>query len=48
MKKYNLAPGDFPDISDMQGKLREFDFSKFQAEVYWWRLVELLVEILSN
>ena len=31
MKKYNLAPGDFPDISDMQGKLREFDFSKFQV-----------------
>jgi EH domain-containing protein 1 len=31
MKKYNLAPGDFPDIADFQSKLKEFDFSKFQA-----------------
>lgn len=31
MKKYNLAPGDFPDLPDMQAKLREFDFSKFQV-----------------
>mmetsp|Transcript_19381 Transcript_19381/g.39114 ORF Transcript_19381/g.39114 Transcript_19381/m.39114 type:complete len:534 (-) Transcript_19381:257-1858(-) len=31
MKKYNLAPGDFPDLPDMQSKLREFDFTKFQV-----------------
>lgn len=31
MKKYNLAPGDFPDLADMQSKLKEFDFSKFQV-----------------
>lgn len=31
MKKYNLAPGDFPDLPDMQAKLKEFDFSKFQV-----------------
>jgi hypothetical protein len=31
MKKYNLAPGDFPDLADFQSKLKEFDFSKFQV-----------------
>lgn len=31
MKKYNLAPGDFPDITDFQNKLKEHDFSKFQS-----------------
>lgn len=30
MKKYNLAPGDFPDIAEFQKTLKEFDFSKFQ------------------
>ena len=29
MKKYNLAPGDFPDIDDFRSKLQEQDFSKF-------------------
>lgn len=31
MKKYNLAPGDFPDIAEFQKALAEFDFSKFQV-----------------
>jgi EH domain-containing protein 1 len=31
MKKWSLAPGDFPDISDFQEKLREQDFSKFHS-----------------
>jgi hypothetical protein len=31
MKKYNLAPGDFPDIEDFKSKLRESDFSKFHS-----------------
>ena len=31
MKKYNLAPGDFPDIAEFQKSLAEFDFSKFQV-----------------
>eukprot|EP01040_Poterioochromonas_malhamensis_P016421 gene16421-18627_t len=30
MKKYNLAFGDFPEISDFKAKLAEHDFSKFQ------------------
>ena len=29
MRKYDLAPGDFPDIADFQAKLQEMDFSKF-------------------
>ena len=29
MKKYNLSPGDFPDIQDFQMKLSEQDFTKF-------------------
>lgn len=31
MKKWSLAPGDFPDIVDFQEKLREQDFSKFHS-----------------
>lgn len=31
MKKYNLAPGDFPEISDFKGKLAEHDFTKFHS-----------------
>lgn len=31
MKRYNLSPGDFPDIEDFRSKLREQDFSKFAA-----------------
>lgn len=31
LKKYNLAPGDFPDIEDFRAKLKELDFTKFSA-----------------
>ncbi len=31
MKKFNLAPGDFPDMVDFQGKLAEQDFTKFHS-----------------
>lgn len=29
MKRYNLAPGDFPEIKDFKSKLEEQDFAKF-------------------
>jgi EH domain-containing protein 1 len=29
LKKYNLAPGDFPELNDFRTKLTEQDFSKF-------------------
>eukprot|EP00521_Asterionellopsis_glacialis_P006908 CAMPEP_0195289714 /NCGR_PEP_ID=MMETSP0707-20130614/5869_1 /TAXON_ID=33640 /ORGANISM="Asterionellopsis glacialis, Strain CCMP134" /LENGTH=578 /DNA_ID=CAMNT_0040349747 /DNA_START=278 /DNA_END=2014 /DNA_ORIENTATION=+ len=31
LKKYNLSPGDFPDISLFQNKLKEVKFSEFSA-----------------
>ena len=31
VKKYNLAPGDFPEINDYQSRLREQEFSKFHS-----------------
>ena len=31
MKKYNLAPGDFPDLADFQSKVSEMDFTKFHS-----------------
>jgi hypothetical protein len=31
MKRYNLAPGDFPDIDIFRGKLAELDFTKFNS-----------------
>lgn len=31
LKRHNLAAGDFPDLEDFRSKLREHDFSKFQA-----------------
>jgi len=31
MKKFNLPPGDFPDIADFKSKLEEQDFSKFHS-----------------
>lgn len=31
MKKYNLAPGDFPDIADFKSKLAEVELQKFPA-----------------
>jgi EH domain-containing protein 1 len=29
MKRYNLAPGDFPDLEDFKSKLAEQEFAKF-------------------
>lgn len=31
MKRYNLAPGDFPEINDFRSKLVEQDFTKFAS-----------------
>lgn len=31
LKKYNLAPGDFPDITSFSSKLREVKFNEFAA-----------------
>lgn len=31
LKKYNLAPGDFPDITSFSSKLREVKFSEFHS-----------------
>jgi len=31
LKKYNLAPGDFPDISSLSSKLQETKFSEFST-----------------
>lgn len=31
LKKYNLAPGDFPDITSFSSKLREVKFSEFSS-----------------
>lgn len=31
MKRYNLAPGDFPDLDSMRSKLAEAEFSKFNT-----------------
>ena len=31
MKKYNLAPGDFPDLADFLSKISEMDFTKFHS-----------------
>lgn len=31
MKRYNLAPGDFPDIENFRSKLVELDFTKFSS-----------------
>lgn len=31
MKRYNLAPGDFPELESMRSKLAESDFSKFNT-----------------
>lgn len=31
MKRYNLAPGDFPDLEAMRSRLVESDFSKFNT-----------------
>lgn len=31
LKRYNLAPGDFPQIDEYRSKLQEHDFSKFHS-----------------
>jgi EH domain-containing protein 1 len=31
MKKYNLAPGDFPDLADFLSKIADLDFTKFHS-----------------
>jgi EH domain-containing protein 1 len=31
VKKYNLAPGDFPEIVEYTSRLKESDFSKFHS-----------------
>lgn len=46
MKKYNLAPGDFPEINDFKAKLAEHDFSKFNPIKP--RLIEEAENVLST
>ena len=46
MKKYNLAPGDFPDIRDFQDKLTELDFSKFHGLKQ--KLIDDVETVLAN
>lgn len=45
MKRYNLAPGDFPDLADMRSKLAEMDFTKFST--LRMKLIEELEVVLS-
>lgn len=42
MKKYNLAPGDFPDIAKFTAKLKEVKFSEFSS------LQQSQIEALDN
>ena len=46
MKKYNLAPGDFPDIRDFQEKLTEMDFTKFHSLKQ--KLIDDIEGVLGN
>jgi EH domain-containing protein 1 len=46
MKRYNLAPGDFPDIRDYQEKLQEMDFSKFHTLKQ--KMIDEVDNVLSN
>eukprot|EP00596_Hydrurales_sp_CCMP1899_P000577 CAMPEP_0119051624 /NCGR_PEP_ID=MMETSP1177-20130426/73182_1 /TAXON_ID=2985 /ORGANISM="Ochromonas sp, Strain CCMP1899" /LENGTH=527 /DNA_ID=CAMNT_0007030895 /DNA_START=158 /DNA_END=1741 /DNA_ORIENTATION=- len=46
MKKYNLAPGDFPDIRDFQEKLNEMDFTKFHSLKQ--KLIDDVESVLGN
>jgi len=46
VKKYNLAPGDFPDIAEYQGKLKEMEFSKFS--VLKQKLIDDAENVLSQ
>jgi hypothetical protein len=46
MKKFNLAPGDFPDIHDFQEKLQEMDFRKFHTLKQ--KLIDDIDSVLGN
>jgi len=46
LKKYNLAPGDFPDIQSFSEKLREVKFSEFNT--YSPKQIEELDEVLTR
>lgn len=46
MKKYNIAPGDFPDIAEFQSKLTEQDFTKFHKLKA--KLIEDVDAVLGN
>lgn len=46
MKKYNLAPGDFPDITQFSAKLNESKFNEFSAINQ--KQIDELDSVLSN
>ncbi|KAG7364564.1 cytoskeletal-regulatory complex EF hand domain containing protein [Nitzschia inconspicua] len=46
MKKYNLAPGDFPDITSFSNKLRETKFAEFNTMQQ--KQIDALDEVLSK
>lgn len=45
MKRYNLAPGDFPDLEDYKSKLVEQEFAKFNPLKQ--RLIDEAEQVLS-
>lgn len=46
MKKYNLAPGDFPDITSFSSKLRDVKFSEFSTMQQ--KQIDALDEVLNK
>jgi GTPase SAR1 family protein len=46
LKKYNLAPGDFPDISSFSSKLRETKFAEFNTMQQ--KQIDALDEVLNK
>ncbi|KAL3941086.1 MAG: hypothetical protein SGBAC_004493 [Bacillariaceae sp.] len=46
LKKYNLAPGDFPDIASFSAKLRETKFAEFSAHSQ--KQIDALEFVLNN
>jgi Domain of unknown function (DUF5600) len=46
MKKYNLSPGDFPDIDAFQIKLADQDFTKFHHSRQ--KLIDDVESVLSQ